>query len=492
MAQQRNFWIPVACGAIILTIGIGARQSFGIFQKPIAADLNVGRELWSFGNALALLLMGVFSPFVGNLADRFGTARTVGAGGALYVAGMLMIAMATEGVMLTVGNALAGIGMAAAGFGPILGAIGRQTPVEWRSSALGIATAGGSFGQFAIVPFASILQNRLDNWHSTMFVLAAVSVMMVPLALGLREHRAAASKAAGAVRPQSTKDALQEAFRTQGFWLLTIGFFVCGFHVTFIGLHLPSYISDNSVGLSFFGRPISAIELGGWAIGLVGLFNIVGSLLWGWLGGHHPRKDMLALLYALRALAFVLFLALPLSWISVLLFAASLGIPLARNRSADQWIGRLHVRPGAHVDAMGNRLLQPSIRELPGRLGSRAPLRRSGQLRLDMVDIGRARRVRGADPLAYPRAAGRAAHTCSGAVMNGVSADGPGRTNGPTALHAVDAQAMRTAEALPRTVPRWFIWAAGAVAVAVALAVFLLWGIYGATFIFDLIAAYCG
>jgi MFS family permease len=326
MAQQRSFWIPVICGGMILTIGIGARQSFGIFQKPIAADLNVGRELWSFGNALALLLMGAFSPFVGNLADRFGTARTVGAGGALYVAGMLTIATATEGLMLTAGNALAGIGMAAAGFGPIFGAIGRMTPVEWRSIALGVATAGGSFGQFAIVPFASILQNRLDDWHSTMFVLAAVSVMMVPLALGLRENRAAGpARTAAAASRQSTKNALREAFQTQGFWLLTIGFFVCGFHVTFIGLHLPSYISDNSVGMSFFGRPISAIELGGWAIGLVGLFNIVGALLWGWLGGHHLRKDMLALLYALRALAFVLFLALPLSWISVLLFAASLG-----------------------------------------------------------------------------------------------------------------------------------------------------------------------
>src|SRR6266403_3011657 len=325
MAQQRNFWIPVICGAIILTIGIGARQSFGIFQKPIAADLNVGRELWSFSNALALLLMGAFAPFAGNLADRFGTARTVGAGGALYVAGMLMIAMAGEGVILTVGNALAGIGMAAAGFGPILGAIGRQTPVEWRSSALGIATAGGSFGQFAIVPFASILQNRLDNWHSTMFVLAAVSVMMVPLAVGLRENRAGPSKTAGARRPQSSKDALQEAFRTQGFWLLTIGFFVCGFHVTFIGLHLPSYISDKAVGMSFFGTRVSALELGGWAIGLVGLFNIAGSLIWGWLGSQYPKKDMLALLYCLRALAFVIFLALPLSWSSVLLFSASLG-----------------------------------------------------------------------------------------------------------------------------------------------------------------------
>ena len=325
MSRQRNFWIPVICGGMILTIGIGARQSFGIFQKPIAADLNVGRELWSFGTALAMLLMGVFSPFVGNLADRFGTARTVAAGGMLYVVGMLMIALATEGMMLTLGNVLSGIGMAAAGFGPIFGAIARQTPADKRSVALGVATAGGSFGQFAIVPLASILQSRFDNWHTTMFVLTALSALMVLLAFGLRENRAAGFGPLGTARTQSTKNALQEAFRTQGFWLLTIGFFVCGFHVSFIGLHLPSYISDNAIGMAFFGRPISAIELGGWAIGLVGLFNIAGSLLWGWLGGHHLRKDMLALLYALRALAFVVFLALPLSWVSVLLFAASLG-----------------------------------------------------------------------------------------------------------------------------------------------------------------------
>src|SRR5262245_55399045 len=111
--QQRSSWIAVICGAAILTIGIGARQSFGIFQKPIAADLNVGRELWSFANALAMLLMGAFSPFAGNIADRFGTARAVAAGGALYVAGMFMIAVASEGVMLTTGNVLCGIGMAA-------------------------------------------------------------------------------------------------------------------------------------------------------------------------------------------------------------------------------------------------------------------------------------------------------------------------------------------------------------------------------------------
>ncbi len=323
-SAPRSFWIPVICGAVILTIGIGARQSFGIFQKPIAAELGVGRELWSFANALSMLLMGALSPFVGNIADRFGTARTVAVGGVLYVAGMLMVALATEGVLLTLGNVFSGIGMAAAGFGPIFGAISRQTPPESRSVALGVTTAGGSFGQFAIVPLASLLQYRFDNWHTTMFVLTAMSVLMVPLALGLREP-AAAPRKAGAAVPQGTRDALQEAFATQGFWLLTIGFFVCGFHVTFIGLHLPSYISDKAVAMSLFGRPVSALELGGWAIGLVGLFNIAGSLIWGWLGGRYPKKDMLALLYALRALAFMMFLALPLSWQSVLMFSAALG-----------------------------------------------------------------------------------------------------------------------------------------------------------------------
>ena len=130
--HERSFWIAVICGALILTIGIGARQSFGIFQKPIAADLGVGREVWSFANALALLLMGGLSPFVGNISDRFGTAKTVASGGALYVVGMFMIASATESVMLTAGNILCGIGMSAAGFGPIFGSISRQTPAANR------------------------------------------------------------------------------------------------------------------------------------------------------------------------------------------------------------------------------------------------------------------------------------------------------------------------------------------------------------------------
>src|SRR3954453_830695 len=130
--EQRSFWVPVLCGGVILTIGIGARQSFGIFQKPIAADLGVGRELWSFANALSVLLMGLLSPFVGNIADRFGTARTVAVGGVLYVAGLFGSAAASESVLLISGNILGGIGASAAGFGPILSAINRQTPAVRR------------------------------------------------------------------------------------------------------------------------------------------------------------------------------------------------------------------------------------------------------------------------------------------------------------------------------------------------------------------------
>ena len=319
--QQRSFWVPVICGGVILTIGIGSRQSFGIFQTPIAADLNVGRELWSFGNAVSMLLLGLCSPFVGNLADRFGSARTVAGGGVIYVAGMLIMATATEGVQLTLGNALTGVGMAAAGFGPIFGVITRQTPVVKRSIALGVATAAGSFGQFAVVPLASALQARFGDWHTTMLILALMSLAVLPLTLGLREGR----RAAGSARPQSSREALEEAFGNGSFWLLTVGFFVCGFHVAFVGLHLPAYISDQAIGMTAFGRTITPLELGGWAIGLVGLFNIAGSLLWAWLGGRHKRKDMLALLYLLRSLVFIAFLALPLSALSVLAFAAALG-----------------------------------------------------------------------------------------------------------------------------------------------------------------------
>src|SRR5215471_492892 len=402
--QQRSFWIPVICGAIILTIGVGARQSFGIFQRPIAADLKVGREVWSFANALAMLLMGAFSPFVGNLADRFGTARTVAVGGLLYVAGMFMTGLATAGLVLTLGNVICGVGMAAAGFGPILGAIGRRTPPEKRSVALGVATAGGSIGQFAIVPFASLLQHRLDNWHITMSILAVVSTAMVPLALGLREPRVAASR--GIIMPLGSRAALQEAFATPGFWLLTAGFFVCGFHVTFIGLHLPAYISDKAVGMSVFGRPVSALELGGWAGRPVQSCRVahLGMARRPICEEEHACAALCAASPGIRDVPH-----------PPIVMALGAGIcrlarlSVARHRAADQRARRLHVRPDAFVDAVGHRVLRPPAGQLLRRLGRRPDLRPARRLRPDVMDLGRARCIRRPAALADPRAAGAAA-----------------------------------------------------------------------------------
>ena len=322
--EQGRFWVPVICGALIMTIGVGARQSFGIFQKPIAIDLGVGREVWSFAIAFSMLLMGLCSPFAGRLADHFGTAKIVAGGGALYVVGFVLLSFADTGAWLILGCAISGIGTSAAGMGPILGAIGRKTSTARRSWALGLVTAGSSFGQFAVVPLASFLQTELGDWHQTMMFLTVLSLVMIPLSIGLREDRSAGAKHAGA-SSQGAGDALREAFATRGYVLLTCGFFVCGFHVAFVALHLPPYIADAAVTMTWFGFSVSAIELGGWAIGLVGLFNILGSMTWGWLGGRYSRKDMLALLYVLRSASFLLFIALPLSAASVLIFASTLG-----------------------------------------------------------------------------------------------------------------------------------------------------------------------
>ena len=187
---------------------------------------------------------------------------------------------------------------------------------------------------------------------------------------------------------------------------MTIGFFVCGFHVTFVGLHLPSYIADKAIGMNFLGTPISPLELGGWAIGLVGLFNIAGSLLWGWLGGRYPKKDMLALLYALRAAAFVVFLTLPLSWVSVLLFAATLGF---------LWLGTVPLTSGlvgymfgpAHMSMLwGIVFFSHQLGSFFGGWGAGRLYDHQGQLRRDVVDLGRPRRPGRPASLADPRTAG--------------------------------------------------------------------------------------
>ena len=321
----RSYWTAVWCGFLVLTIGLGVRQSFGIFLKPVSAELHVGRELFSFGTALSMLLMGFFAPFAGRLCDRFGSARTIAGGGAVYVLGMIVTATMHSGVMLVAGNVLVGIGLSAATFGPVLGVILRVAPPAKAALAVGICSAGGSFGQFFIVPLAAILQNYFGDWRPTMWALTGLAVLIMLLPIGLNDSAqiAAAKRAAGG--KQTSGQALSEAFANRSYVLLVVGYFVCGFHVAFVGGHLPAYISDKGIGLSLFGLKLSPAELGGWSIGMVGLFNIAGSILWSSMGARFKRKNLLATLYLLRSLVFLAFVLAPLSAFSVLAFAGALG-----------------------------------------------------------------------------------------------------------------------------------------------------------------------
>lgn len=322
---SRSYWTAVWCGFLVLTIGLGVRQSFGIFLKPVSAELHVGRELFSFGTALSMLLMGAVAPLSGRLADRFGSAWTIAGGGVVYVLGMVVTAVMHDGFMLILGNILVGIGLSAASFGPVLGVVLRVAPPAKQALAVGICSAGGSFGQFFIVPLAAVLQNWFGDWRPTMWALTAIAVVMIFLAVGLNDSREIAANRKAAGGRQTTGEALAEAFGQRSYVLLVIGYFVCGFHVAFVGGHLPAYISDKGIGLSLFDIELSPAELGGWAIGMVGLFNIAGAIIWSALGAQHKRKNLLALLYLLRSLVFLGFVLAPLSAASVLIFAAALG-----------------------------------------------------------------------------------------------------------------------------------------------------------------------
>ncbi len=322
---SRSYWTAVLCGFIVLTIGLGVRQSFGIFLKPVSAELHVGRELFSFGTAASMLLMGVFAPFAGRLADRFGSAPTIAGGAAVYVLGMIVTASMHNGLMLIVGNVLVGIGLSAATFAPVLGVILRVAPPEKQALAIGICSAGGSFGQFFIVPLAAILQHHFGDWRPTMWALTGLAGLMILLPLGLNDSKQIAANRKAKGGAQTSREALVEAFGQRSYVLLVIGYFVCGFHVAFVGGHLPAYISDKGIGLSLFGINLSPAELGGWSIGMVGLFNIVGSILWSALGNRFQRKNLLAVLYLLRSAVFLAFILVPLSAASVLTFAGALG-----------------------------------------------------------------------------------------------------------------------------------------------------------------------
>nr|MDP2191807.1 MFS transporter [Rhodoferax sp.] len=302
------------CGAAIVTLSMGIRHGFGLWLQPVTQSQGWSRETFSFAIAIQNLVWGFSGIFAGMVADRFGAFKVIVGGALLYALGLIGMAIATTPLMFSVTAGFL-IGMAQAGttYAVIYGVIGRNVSADKRSWAMGITAAAGSFGQFLMVPTEGFLISSF-GWQEALIILGVASLMMVPLAWGLREP----GFSGGSVfrREQTIFQALTEAFNYPSFQLLMAGYFVCGFQVVFIAVHMPSYLKDK--GLS--------PEVAGYALALIGLFNVFGTYAAGVLGQKLQKKNILAFIYLARAAAIALFLLAPLSPLSVYVFSAVMGL----------------------------------------------------------------------------------------------------------------------------------------------------------------------
>lgn len=311
-AHWRTPTAVLVCGGLILTLGFGIRHGFGLFLYPMTSDLHWNRETFSLAFAVQNLVWGLGQPFAGMIADKCGSGRVVAGAALLYVAGLLLMAHpgAPWQFVLSAG-VLVGLGLTGVSFSVVNGVLGRAFPPDKRSMVFGIAGAAGSFGQFALLPLTQGLLTHL-GWYGALVTLSCIGLLMVPLAAGLVEKHVTRAHA----RAQSAGEAMGEALSHRGYVLLTIGFFVCGFQLVFIGVHLPAYLADHGM------PPHVAVT----ALALIGLFNIVGTYTTGWLGSRMPKRLILSFIYFSRAVVIALFVFLPLSAMSVYLFAIALGL----------------------------------------------------------------------------------------------------------------------------------------------------------------------
>ncbi|MFZ5956385.1 MFS transporter [Pseudomonas knackmussii] len=308
--SRTGFWILLS-GALILALSLGTRHGFGLFLAPMSAEFGWGREVFAFAIALQNLIWGIAQPFTGALADRFGAGRAVLVGGLLYAVGLVLMGHADSAASLSLSaGLLIGIGLSGTSFSVILGAVGRAVPLEKRSMAMGISAAAGSFGQFAMLPGTLGLIGWL-GWSTALLALGLLVALIVPLA-GLMRDKPLPVLA----HEQSLGEALREACGHSGFWLLSLGFFVCGFQVVFIGVHLPAYLVDRHLPAT----------VGTTVLALVGLFNVFGTYLAGWLGGRWSKPKLLTALYLIRGLVILAFLWAPLTVWTAYAFGIAMGL----------------------------------------------------------------------------------------------------------------------------------------------------------------------
>jgi len=336
-SAMKKPWIVIACAAFIVTLAMGVRQSFGLFLPQMSVDIGISRSDFGLAMALQNLLFGLVQPFVGALADKHGAGRVVLGGALLYALGLIGAAFATDAIGLHISfGLLIGMAQSATTFVVVLGAVGRVVSPEKRSSAFGIVTAGGSLGQFLVVPLASMLLRDI-GYHETLWIMAGLVALCGLLAIGVAGRTDGGSDLMVEVE-QSAREALREAAVHRGFWLLNAGFFVCGFHIAFIATHLPAYLDDKGLG----------IEIGAQVLALVGLFNILGSYVFGRAGDVLRQKYVLSGLYVARSVVIALFLFLPLTHASALVFAGAMGF---------LWLGTVPLTSGIVGRVFGIRYL---------------------------------------------------------------------------------------------------------------------------------------
>ncbi|HXW23641.1 MAG TPA: MFS transporter [Xanthobacteraceae bacterium] len=318
LPAQRLAWrtpaVIVACGCLIGMLTFGPRATLGFFLTPLSQANGWGRDVFALALAVQNLLWGLGQPLAGGIADRYGSVRVLAVGALLYAAGLVLMAYATSpGMLYLSAGVLIGFGLSGSAFTIVLGAFGKLLPENWRSLAFGYGTAAGSFGQFLFSPLAVSLIGAV-GWQETLALFGCAMLLVLPLSLVLATGRGAAPAAAAPT--QSMRQALAEAFEHRSYVLLVLGFFTCGFQLAFVTVHLPAYILD---------RGLSA-QVGGWTLGVIGAFNIVGSIAAGWLGNRMPKRYILSAIYFGRALAIVALVMLPASPALLIAFGAVTGL----------------------------------------------------------------------------------------------------------------------------------------------------------------------
>ncbi len=331
---RRPIFLIILAAFIIAGLSMGIRQSFGLLLIPMTDDLGFGRAAFGMAMALQQIFWGLGQPLAGAIADKFGSMRVLVAGALFYAFGLVLMSGATTPLDLDLGAGLmVGMGLAFTSFSVVLGAVGRLVPVNRISLAFGLVTAGGSFGQFVMVPTGQAFI-AAQGWTAALITLAAFSLLTIPLAVVLAGR---GGRPAGG-HTQSLGAALGEAAGHRGYWYLTIGFFVCGFQVLFVAMHFPAFIGDAGF----------TAALGARAMAVIGFFNIIGTSICGYFGGRYPKKYLLSGLYLLRSIAITVFLLLPVSEWSVLIFSAAMGL---------LWLGTIPLTSGLVAQIFGVRYM---------------------------------------------------------------------------------------------------------------------------------------